>query len=124
MMGRHLVLDALSSLLEVECAEVVSSVFSNVRHVKMHTMETDAFFRTNLGGLCAADHWESLKSLTFHGMIVYYEPSTEHFVRWLQQRGRPTLHIRLADCIFESDRDGDEDDNDGYGSKSYSFLDL
>lgn len=124
---RHLVLDAPSSLLDVECAEVVSSVFSNAHHVEMHTVETDAFFRTNLDGSCAADHWESLESLTFRGMIVYYESSTEHLVRWLQQRklaGRPMLRVRLAEWIFGSDHDDDEDDNDGYGSKSYSFSDL
>jgi len=123
---RHLVLDAPSSTLEVECAEVVSSVFPNAHHMEVHTVETDAFFRTNLDGSCATDHWESLESLTFRGMVVYYESSTEHLVRWLQQRklaGRPMLRVRLAECIFGSDHD-DEDDYDGYSSKSYSFLDL
>jgi len=124
---RHLVLDAPSSTLEVECAEVVSSVFSNARHVEVHTVETDAFFRMNLHGSCTADHWESLESLTFRGMVVYYESATEHLVRWLQQRklaGRPMLRVRLAECIFTSDHDDDEDDYDGYGSKPYSFSDL
>jgi len=124
---RHLVLDAPSSTLEIECAEVVSSVFSNARHVEVHTVETDAFFWTNLDGSCAADHWESLESLTFRGMVVYYESSTKPLVRWLQQRklaGRPMLRVRLAECIFTSDHDDDEDDYDGYGSKPYSFSDL
>ena len=73
------------------------------------------FFRTNLDGSCVADHWESLESLTFCGMVVYYESSTEHLVRWLQQRklaGRPMLRVRLAERIFEPDHD-DEDDNNG-----------
>ncbi|KAL4072393.1 hypothetical protein V8B97DRAFT_360983 [Scleroderma yunnanense] len=124
---QHLVLDAPSSILAVECADVVSSVFRNVRDVEMRTMETHVFFRTNLDGSCPADRWESLASLTFREMGAYYESSTEHLVRWLQQRklaGRAMLRVKLVDCIFRSDHDDDGDVNDGYGSRPFSLLDL
>ena len=121
----HLVLDAPASTLTVECAEAVSSVFSNVHHVEMHTAETHVFFRTTLDGLCPVDRWESLESLTFRRMSVYYESSTEHLVRWLQRRklaGRPMLRVKLVDCMFRSDDDVDDhDDDDGYSSKPYSL---
>lgn len=101
---QHLVLQAPSSVLGVEDTDVVFSVFPNLHHVEMCTMDMPDLFRTNVGDLRPADHWESLKSLTFCDMVIYCESSIiDDLIEWLDQRklaGRPMLNVVLTGCQF------------------------
>ena len=91
----------------VECAEPISSVFPNVRHVELSIAEAEDFFRRNQDGSCPADHWKSLESLTFHDMPFCCE--TDHFVHWVREwnlKGLPMLYVNFILCQFSS-RDND-----------------
>ena len=106
---QRLVLHAPSSILGVEDTEVVFSVFPNLHHMEMCTIDMPLdLFRTNVGGIRPADDWEVLKSLTLRDMIIYSEsPLIEDLVQWLEQRklaGRPMLNVIFTGCKFLFDR--------------------
>ena len=118
----HVVLRVGSSSFTVECAEVLSLVFPNVRHVKLDTLRMHVFFRADLDDLCAADRWESLESVTFCDLKACDETCTEDLVQWLEWRqlaGRPILRVKFVDCTF---RTLNEDDD--YSEFDYSEPDL
>ena len=87
----------------VEGAESISSVFPAVRHLELHTMQFDGFFRMTEDGSTFKDRWESLESLTLYGMQIFPDPHIEDFVRWLSQwnsMGRPMLRVKFVGCAI------------------------
>ena len=121
----HLMLDAPASIPTVECVEAVSLVFSDVwrRTLQKRTFSSERPWTARVLPI-AGGPW----SLTFRRMSVYYGSSAEHLVWWLQWRnlaGRPMLRVKLVGCVFRSDEDVDDhDDDNGYSSKSCSVYDF
>lgn len=104
------------SISVVECASSISSVFPNVRHVELNTIDIDDFFRTDADASHPADKWGSLESLTFRGMKICCDPAqARYFVQWLRQRnlqGLPMLPVKFVDCTIQSIYDAGDDDDD------------
>ena len=111
-MALPLVLQTPSYTLRVEDTEVVFSVFPNLHHVEIRTVDMPLdLFRTNVGGIRPADDWEVLKSLTLRDMTICSQsPFIEDLAQWLEQRklaGRPMLNVVFTGCqfLFNVDQD-------------------
>ncbi|KAG6330181.1 hypothetical protein ID866_8907 [Astraeus odoratus] len=85
---------------DVGCgANALCLAFPGVRHARLQAAEIFTFVDVEYG-LCAADHWEHLESLTIEGSLDYLSQSMYYFISpWLKQRrsrGMPKLQVKYA----------------------------